>query len=33
MLIPGAVGIQPTLTIVALGNRIGEYIAANRQEF
>ena len=33
MLIPGAVGIQPTLTIVALGNRIGEYIGANRQEF
>ena len=33
MLIPGAVAIQPTLTIVALGNRIGEYIANNRQEF
>jgi len=33
MLIPGAVGIQPTLTIVAMANRTADFIRDARREF
>ena len=33
MLIPAAIGIQPTLTVVAMSNRVADYIGRNRSEF